>query len=186
MLDTVKNRINGIDLDLVGEVAHAVETDPAKRDMGFEVTTRWTGGTRTETSVGPLTVVGETFRRDHVIVADEPERIGGSESAANPQELLFAAFNACITVGYVAGAAMQGIRLDSLEIETRGQLDLRGFFGLDDTVPPGYTDLDYVVRISGDGTPEQFADLHQAVMATSPNYFNMSRPIRMNGSLQVG
>ena len=51
-----------------------------------------------------------------------------------------AAFNACITVGYVAGAAIRGITLDSLEIRTRGKLDLRGFLGLSDEVPAGYTD----------------------------------------------
>ena len=49
-----------------------------------------------------------------------------------------AAFNACITVGYVAGAALKGINLENLEIRTRGQLDLRGFLGLSDQVAPGY------------------------------------------------
>ena len=49
-----------------------------------------------------------------------------------------AAFNACITVGYVAGASLSGIKLDTLEIKTRGELDLRGFLGLSDQVPPGY------------------------------------------------
>ena len=49
-----------------------------------------------------------------------------------------AAFNACITVGYVAGARSKGIKLESLEIETRGELDLRGFLGLSDAVAPGY------------------------------------------------
>ena len=95
------------------------------------------------------------------------------------------ALNACMTVGYVAGAAIRGITLDRLEIETRGQLDLRGFLGLDDAVPAGYENLDYVVHISGDGTPEQFAEIHRSVMATSPNYFNMARPIRMNGTLNL-
>ena len=51
------------------------------------------------------------------------------------------------------------------------------------TVPPGYEAIDYDVRIKGDGTPEQFEEIHQTVMKTSPNYFNISRPIRMNGSL---
>ena len=41
------------------------------------------------------------------------------------------------------------------------------------------------VRIKGNGTPEQFEEIHQNVMKTSPNYFNLSRPIRMNGSLKV-
>ena len=58
-----------------------------------------------------------------------------------------AAFNACITVGYVAGASVRGITLKSLEIRTRGELDLRGFLGLSDDVPPGYEEIDYEVRI---------------------------------------
>jgi uncharacterized OsmC-like protein len=94
------------------------------------------------------------FVRDHVIKADEPEEILGSNEAPNPQELLMAALNACMTVGYVAGASKRGIRLDKLEIETKGTLDLRGFFDLDDAVAPGYPALQYVVRIAGDGTPE--------------------------------
>lgn len=97
-----------------------------------------------------------------------------------------AAVNACMTVGYVAGAALHGIELEKLEIETTGQLDLRGFLGLDNAVPPGYEQIDYVVRIAGNGTPEQFEEIHRNVMATSPNYFNMARPIRMNGRLSVG
>ena len=97
-----------------------------------------------------------------------------------------AAFNACITVGYVAGAALKGITLDSLEIATRGELDLRGFLGLSDAVPPGYENVDYEVRIKGDGSAADFEEIHQTVMKTSPNYFNMSRPIKMNGTLRVG
>ena len=97
-----------------------------------------------------------------------------------------AAVNACMMVGYVAGASLKGIDLDTVEIRTKGELDLRGFLGLDDKVPPGYETIDYEVRIKGNGTPEQFEEIHQTVMKTSPNYFNISRPIRMNGSLHVG
>ena len=97
-----------------------------------------------------------------------------------------AAFNACITVGYVAGASVRGITLKSLEIRTRGELDLRGFLGLSDDVPPGYEEIDYEVRIDGDGTPEQFEAIHQNVLKTSPNYFNVSQPVRVNATLQVG
>jgi hypothetical protein len=89
-------------------------------------------------------------------------------------------------VGYVAGAAMKGIVLDTVEIKTRGSLDLRGFLGLDDSVPPGYEANDYEVTIAGNGTPDQFEEIHETVMKTSPNYFNLNRPIRMNGTLQVG
>lgn len=97
-----------------------------------------------------------------------------------------AALNACMTVGYVAGAAKRGIRLDRLEIETKGTLDLRGFFALSDTVPPGYPGIEYVVRIAGEGTAEQFAEIHAEVQATSPNFDNLARAIRIDAKLEVG
>jgi uncharacterized OsmC-like protein len=187
MLDTVKNApVNGLDLEALGEVVEAIEKDSSKGVVGFDVTTRWKGQTRSETTVDGFTLAGERITRSHTIVADEPFELLGADSAPNPQELLMAAFNACITVGYVAGAALKGINLESLEIKTRGQLDLRGFLGLSDAVAPGYENIDYVVSIKGDGSPEDFAEIHETVMKTSPNYFNMSRPIKMNGSLRVG
>ena len=186
MLDTVKTRVNGLDLAALAEEVEAIEKDSSKAVAGFNVTTRWTGGCRSEATVDGFDLGGERFFRSHKIVADEPVELLGGDSAANPQELLMAAVNACMMVGYVAGASLKGINLESVEIRTKGQLDLRGFLGLDDSVPPGYETIDYDVRITGDGTPEQFEEIHQTVMKTSPNYFNMNRPIRMNGSLHVG
>ena len=96
-----------------------------------------------------------------------------------------AGLNACMTVGYVAGCSVRGIELESLSIETEGSLDLRGFLGIDKNVPPGYEEIRYTVRIKGNGTPEQFEEIHKTVMATSPNYWNLSRPIRLTPTLVV-
>jgi hypothetical protein len=54
--------------------------------------------------------------------------------------------------------------LSKVEIETSGQLDLRGFLGIDPNVKPGYDSIQYVVRIKGNGTAEQFQQIHQNVM----------------------
>jgi hypothetical protein len=62
---------------------------------------------------------------------------------------------------------------------------LRGFLGIDPAVPPGYEAIRYTVRIKGNGTAEQFREIHETVMKTSPNYFNVSRPIRIDASLEV-
>ena len=187
MLDTVKNAlVNGLDLAALGETVEAVEADPSKGKVAFNVTSRWMGQTRSESTVDGYTIGGERIGRSHKIVADEPCELLGSDSAPNPQELLMAAVNACMLVGYVAGASLKGIKLESVEIRTRGQLDLRGFLGLDDAVPPGYEQVDYEVAIKGDGTQAEFEEIHQTVMKTSPNYFNLSRPVRMNGTLSVG
>ena len=185
MLDTVKSRVNGLDLAALGEVVEAIGEDRSKALVSFDVTTRWQGQTRSESTVEGYTIGGERVQRSHKIIADEPCELLGSDGAPNPQELLMAAVNACMTVGYVAGAALKGITLEKLQIRTKGTLDLRGFLGLDDSVAPGYEAIDYEVSIGGNGTREQFDEIHQTVMKTSPNYFNLNRPIRMNGVLKV-
>jgi uncharacterized OsmC-like protein len=181
-----RNVVNGIDLDALNEVVGAIGVDPAKALVRFSVATRWTGQTGSRSKVRAIELGGETIARDFEIVADEPNELLGGNAAPNPQELLMAAVNACMTVGYVAGAALHGITLDRLEIETTGQLDLRGFLGLDANVAAGYEQLDYVVRIAGNGSQAQFEEIHRTVMATSPNYFNIARPVRMNGTLAIG
>ncbi|RST30467.1 OsmC family peroxiredoxin [Sphingomonas ginkgonis] len=184
MLDTVRNQtVNGLDLAALGEVVDAIQKDPGKAKVGFDVVTRWKGQTRTETEVSGFTLAGERIERSHRIVADEPCELLGGDSAPNPQELLMAALNACMTVGYVAGCSLKGIHVDSIEIATRGELDLRGFLGLSDEVPPGYAEVDYRVRIASDGSPTDLEEVHRTVMKTSPNYYNFGRPIRMNGEL---
>lgn len=176
---------NGLDLAALGVFVEEVQADPARGTVRFQVCTRWTGRTRSETVVEGCELGGQPIVRRFKIIADEPEELLGGDSAPNPQELLMSALNACMVVGYVAQASIRGIALDRLEIETRGMLDLRGFLGLDDSVPPGYRQLDYTVRIGGTGSREQFMEIHQAVMSSSPNYFNLSQPICMNGRLEI-
>ena len=49
----------------------------------------------------------------------------------------------------------------------------------------GYENLSYIVRIKGSGTKEEFAKIHEAVMATSPNFYNVSRPVALKPTLVV-
>ncbi|AHE57112.1 OsmC family protein [Sphingomonas sanxanigenens] len=177
--------INGIDVPAIDAMVAQIQADPDKAIARFRVKTRWTGQTRSETVIEGYELGGEAVARRFKVAADEPTELLGGNSAPNPQELLMTALNACMTVGYVSQAAIHGIALDLMEIETQGQLDLRGVLGLDESVPPGYRQLDYTVRIGGDGTPEQFEAIHQAVMKTSPNFFNLNQPICMNGRLEI-
>jgi uncharacterized OsmC-like protein len=177
--------VNGIDVDALHEVIEEVKKDPVKGIVEFRVKTGWKGQTRSQTSVDSYKLGGNEIKRRFTINVDEPLELLGENTSPNPQELLMAALNACMTVGYVAGAAVNGITLSKLEIETTGHLDLRGFLGIDSSVKPGYESIQYVVRIAGNGTPEQFRQIHENVIKTSPNYFNVSRPVRLDAKLQV-
>lgn len=181
----VSERVNGIDVPALRAVIRDVEQDPKKGLVEFRVRSQWRGQTRSETRVDGYTIGGTKVARSFQIAADEPFELLGENTAPNPQELLMAALNACVMVGYVAGASARGITLEKLEIETHGELDLRGFLGIDPGVRPGYESVHFTVRIKGDGTPEQFREIHETVLRTSPNYFNVSRPIRIDAQLSV-
>jgi len=184
-IEATGNQINGLDVGALTEVIREIERDPAKGQVEFRVRSEWKGQTRSRASVESYSIGGQEVHRHFTIDADEPFELLGRNTAPNPQELLMTALNACITVGYVAGASMKGIVLEKIEIETSGRLDLRGFLGIDPAVAPGYDTIHYVVRIKGAGTPEQFQEIHDTVARTSPNYFNISRPVKIDARLLV-
>ena len=115
-------------------------TPQRPRPTGVSTTT-WQGQARSRTQVDGFEIGGEQVARRFAIDIDEPCELGGTNLFANPQEHLLAALNACMTVGYVAQCAVRGITLESLVIETKGEIDLRGFLGIDPAVPPGYESL---------------------------------------------
>ena len=184
----VKNKatvVNGMNLDDLFTLIDGVKQNPAKGKTDWRVTTTWQGQARSRAQVENFHIGGERVPRCFSIDIDEPYELGGSNQFANPQEHLLAALNACMMVGYVAQCAVRGIKLDKLEIETHGEIDLRGFLGIDPAIPPGYEALNYTVRIKGNATKEQFAEIHKAVMATSPNFHNVSRPVDLKPTLVV-
>jgi len=65
----------------------------------------------------------------------------------------------------VAHAAVRGIHIEKLESELEGDIDLRGFLGLDESVPKGYTAIRLRFRVRTDA--ENLEQLRQ-LAAFSP------------------
>lgn len=185
-IETIKaNVVNGINVDDLLALRASIEQDPSRGITNWRVTTTWRGQTQSRSEVSGFVIGGEEVPRRFFLDVDEPNELGGSNAFPNPQEYLLAALNACMTVGYAAQCAIRGITLEHLEIETKGEIDLRGFLGIDSTVAPGYESLSYTVRIKGDGTEQQFAEIHEAVMATSPNFFNVANAVALKPTLVI-
>ncbi|MEI9982223.1 MAG: OsmC family protein [Aliidongia sp.] len=163
----------------------AVQADSRAGLTRWSVSNAWQGRTHSRAQVRSFEIGGVPVARSFTIDLDEPFELGGADQYANPQEYLLAALNACIVVGYVALCSVQGITLEKLEVRTEGEIDLRGFFGLDPTVSPGYDGLRTHVTIKGDASEEQFRKIHDMVMATSPNVHNISKAVLLHPTLMV-
>lgn len=177
--------LNGVDPRAITELIGTVADDPAMGHTSWSARTSWEGGNRTVTRIDQYCIGGRTIAKDWTIRTDEPLEIGGTNTQPNPQEYLLAAVNACLMVTYVDYAAVQGISIDEIEIETEGDIDLRGLFQLGDGVNPGYDQLHYRVRLKADASREQLGALHETVRQTSPNFANMARAVVMNSTLVI-
>lgn len=189
MTQTITNQqttpLNGIDLGGFEEKAQEMMARPELAPAAFRVRSKWTGGVRVENRVDGYTLGGQEIARSHVIHSDEPLELLGGNTAPNPQDLILSAVASCLAVGYAIGATQRGIRLDQLEIDISGVLDLRGAFGLDPALPPGFPEVACTVRIAGDATEEQLRELHEEALQTSPNYFHLTSAIRMQPELVI-
>lgn len=76
--------------------------------------------------------------RNFEIIVDEPEGLGGTDSAPNPVEYVLAAFAGCLNVMGNLVASEMGFELRNLKIEIEGNLNPARLFGKSDEERAGY------------------------------------------------
>lgn len=183
MIAATKN--NGIDTELIERLVADIRQDHRRGIATFAVTTTWRRGMRSDTQVNGWALGSKRIPHRFSIGIDEPAELCGEDSCPNPQEYLLAAMNACMLNTFIAACSLMGVTVETLVIESGGDLDLRGFLGIDQSVKAGYDSIRYTIRVKGDGTPEQFAKAHEAMRATSPNYFNLANAVVLRSDLVI-
>ena len=78
-------------------------------------------------------------------------------------------------------AAVRGIKLEEVESELEGDLDLRGFFGISDEVRPGYQEIRVNFKVKTDA--ENLETLKELVKL-SPVYDVVSSGTRVNVQIE--
>ncbi len=173
---------NGINAAALSEMAHELREHPDCGQAQYGVQVQWLSGTRAQVSALPMVLGDQTLNRDFQWVVDEPRQIGGSNHAPSPQEYLLSGFGACMMVAFLVGATVMKIQVERLEIEVRTQLDLRGFLDLGGEVP--LLRIDYLVRVAGDATPEQWEHLRETAQLHSPNAMSLARGVPVFGRVE--
>ncbi len=154
--------INGVDVHALGELVEGVRTDPSLARFRFRVSNRWDEGAHSETTIAGFYGAGaeqSSDNRPFTLEADEAPILLGTDRAPGPVEHLLNALATCMTGSLAYHAAALGIRLDRIESELRGEIDLRGFLGLSDQVRKGFQHIEATFRVEGDGTEEELAEL---------------------------
>lgn len=146
------DRVNGINLNVLTETVNAIRKDPELGKCRFRARNKWVEGNHNCTTVSDF--YGAKSEQKHnqafEMHADEPPILAGEDNAANPVEHLLHALASCVTTSLVAHAAVKGIRIEEMESELEGDIDLNGFLGLNPGVPKGYTDIRVKFKVKTD------------------------------------
>lgn len=150
--DTRTHVVNGVDLEVLQGTVQAIESEPELGKCKFRATNQWLGGAHNCTTVSGFYGAKQEFahKQTFTLHADEPPILAGGDDGANPVEHLLNALAACVTTSMVAHAAVRGIRIEALESELEGDIDLHGFLGLSNEVPKGFTDIRVNFKVKTD------------------------------------
>jgi uncharacterized OsmC-like protein len=173
---TINTVVNGVDVERMGATVQAVQQNPTLAIFQFRAANRWITGGHNRSTIQSFYGAGQedTVRtQPFVLDADEPPVLLGEDHGANPVEYVLHALAACLTTSLVYHAAARGIRIESVESRLEGDLDLRGFLGLSDTVRRGYRQIRVHFAIKSDAPAEQLKEL----TTFSPVHDIVSNPV---------
>ena len=166
------NRVNGINLDVLQETISAVENEPELGKCRFRARNKWINADHNCTTISGFYALKEEriHKPTFELHANEPALFAGEEQVANPVEHLLHALASCVTTSMVAHAAVRGIHIEELECELEGDIDVRGFLGLANDVPKGYTNIRMKFKVK---TDEQNLEMLKSLAEFSPVYHSL-------------
>lgn len=174
--------VNGLDVDGLMKVVEHVKQNWEVGKTVWKASTSWKGGFKVE-----------TCSRDFTLLADEPEMLCGTNTAANPVEMVLQAYGACLTIGYAMNAAVRGIKIEDLKIDLEGEIDLPGFLGLEAPEKygmdklPGFKSITAKIKVkAANADKKTLQDMHRHIVATSPVGLTLSRPVKVAADIEVG
>src|SRR5690348_7415054 len=121
------------------------------------------------------------------LAADMPTKAGGENTAPTPGVLGRAALASCLVIGVATWAARLGVAVGCLEVAVEADFDARGELGVGDGVPPGYSEVRYVISIESQAAKHELGELFGLVERHSPylDIFGRAMPLkgvwRLNG-----
>ena len=165
--------VNAVNIEAVAGLAAKIQDSPEAASTTWKAAVTWEHGFRSTASIRHFEPVG----------SDEPEALGGTDTAPNPVEQLLAALGNCLAVGYAANATAAGVEINNLRIDLEGELDLHTFLGLDPDGNAGYQAIRAKVTLDTDAPSEILEELHQRVTGTSPVGHTIARSVPLHVDL---
>jgi uncharacterized OsmC-like protein len=179
--------LNGVNVEqLIGTITH-IKEQPDLAKFQFRAKNEWIDGAHSRTTIHTFYGAGQEHRNESepfVMESDEPHVLLGENKAPNAVESVLHALASCIGVGFIYNAAAQNIKVEELEMNLEGTIDLHGFLGLSDSRRPGYDNINLTYRVKSDAPEEELKELCSYVQKTSPVLDIIKNPVPVSINME--
>jgi uncharacterized OsmC-like protein len=171
--------VNGVNVTELSNTINAVKVTPGIARFKFHLRNNWIDGAHNRSAVDNFSGGGQDIVREKTFTleADEHPMLLGRDLAPNPVEYLLEALTACVTTSMVCHAAARGVAIEEIESYVEGDIDLRGFLGLDKNVRNGFQNIRMNFKIKADATDKEIQEIVNLGPTFSPVYDSVTRGV---------
>jgi uncharacterized OsmC-like protein len=176
---------NGVNLEALKQTDKAIRENPAMGKLTLIAKANWEGGTRTTVTISDMRAGGMSVTpptRRFTVTVDDPDALGGHDTAPAGPEMVLAALAGCVTAGIATNAALFNVPLDQVQIDFEADMDGRGMLGHDKTVRNGITDIRYTVTVQSSAPEEAVRRCKETIDRKSPVRDTLANPVNITSN----
>lgn len=172
--------INGLNVQAAVDTIAALKADKSLAKFQFRARNTWINGGENRSTIRDFYGAGQedsSRTASFEFTNGEPPVLLGNNEGANPVEFLLHALAGCVTTTFVLHAMARGITIKELSTELKGDIDLQGLLGLNDSIPAGYEQIDIKMKVKADCSDEELDALLAYSQQHSPVCNTVCRPV---------
>ena len=167
------HEFNGINTQVLNKALDGMRNLPEMAKVTFSAKSGWNGGFSVTTTSKDFRMGGQNIERntEYKTQYDYPNQFSGQGKGPTVCEACMGALGACLTQTIVGHATSRGIKIDSIDVNVEGDLDMRGWTGVSNDVRPGAQQLRVKMNIKSDSaSKEQINELYEIGKRFSPAF----------------
>lgn len=184
-METMTKTINGFQSEGIAHTVAAIQDNPKVANFELRAENIWISGSHNRTSIqGFYGACQEDTSRvtPFYYDNDEPPVLLGENKGANPAEVILNGLLGCMTTAMVLLAAARGIEVQGVSSKVEGDIDLKGFLGMDAKVDKGFQQIRVTFDIKG-VTQNQKEEL-LTLAKQSPIFNTLINPVDVQVGIQ--
>jgi uncharacterized OsmC-like protein len=179
--------VNEINVSEWFAIIEKIKSQPDLAKSRLRAHNRWVGGTHCRTFIHDFYGAGQerTHAESFTLEADEPALLLGRDQGPSATEAHLYALASCLNTSFMYHASAHRVRVEELELELEGDMDLQGVMGLSAQVRNGFQEIRVTFRVKADAPREKIEQLCELAQKRSPVFDITTHPTPVSVRLET-